>query len=152
MLQPEAIERPQDARVYGQSKVDQCVFRKPVEKHARVVVMIHVNGVLVPTHLQAAMEHFIADINKHFAIKDLGEANYLLGCHIPRNRKEWVHELNQHLCVKTMAERFGVMKATIIQPVAGSAPLSTATGPPTEPMMEEMRGIPYWEAVAEATM
>lgn len=122
-----------------------------MEIDARVVVMVHVDDILVSTHGQAAMEHFIADISKQFAIKDLGEANYCLGCHILRNRKERVLELNQHLCVKTMAERVGVMKTTMIQPVAGSAPLSTATGPPTKPMMEEMRGIPYWEA-AEATM
>lgn len=69
------------------------------------------------------MEQCIANTSKHVAIKDLGEASNYCDCYIPRNRKGRMLELNQHLYIKTIAERFEVMQTTTIPVAAGSIPL-----------------------------
>ena len=49
--------------------------------------------------------------------------------------------------MKIVAERFGIDKTSVIPAAAGTKPLSKADGPQTEAEIEEMRGVPYREAV-----
>lgn len=65
------------------SKAVPSVVRKFVEVGGGVVLVILVDGLVVFTHGQAALEqHFIAELDKRFPIKALKEASYFLGCHI----------------------------------------------------------------------
>lgn len=54
--------------------------------------------------------------------------------------------LNEHLCVQAIAERFKVVKTSIIPGVAGSVRLPEANDSQTKAEAAEMRGIPYRES------
>lgn len=45
-------------------------------RKVEVFLVVHVDNILVSTHAQPAIEQFIAEISKHFAIKDLEEVSY----------------------------------------------------------------------------
>lgn len=123
------------------------MFRKVVGVEAEGVLSVHVDDSLVSTHGQATMEQLISDIGKHFAMKGLGEASYYLGYHTARKRHERVFELDEHLNVKIMAERLGLIHASIVPAVACIVSVPKANRPQADAAMEDLRGIAYREAV-----
>ncbi|CAM9648245.1 unnamed protein product, partial [Ascophyllum nodosum] len=72
---------------FEQAKVDPCVFRKVVDGEAEMVVVVHVDDILAHAKDQATMNRFAAELGRKFKLKDMGEAEYYMGCHITRNRK-----------------------------------------------------------------
>ena len=76
---------------FGQSKVDPCVFRKIADEEVEMMVVVHVDDVLAHAKYQATMERFIAELERNFKLKNMGDAKYYMGCHISRDRK--AHEL-----------------------------------------------------------
>lgn len=87
------------------------------------------------------------------ALPDQGpqRGELLFGLRHCGNRKERVLEFSQHLYVKTIAERFEVVKTSICPAVAGSVPLSKENEYQTKAEAAEMRGT-YREAVWTSTM
>lgn len=108
---------------------------------------VHADETSVSTIGQVEMEQFIANIHKHFAIKDLGEAIYYEGYHTECNEEGHILERNQHIDVKAIAGRHGTMRTSMIRAGAGRFVLPKANGLQTKAEMEEVRGIPHWEAV-----
>ena len=82
-----------------------------------------------------------------FKIKDLGEAEFYLGCHITRNREASRLTFDPHIYAENVAKRFNVTKTSMILMVTGVKPLSKEDGPKSPKEREEMRHIPYREAV-----
>ena len=64
-----------------------------------------------------------------FKIKDLGEFEFNLGCHITRKRRKLTFD--QYIYAKTVAERFDVTKTSMIPMAIGMKPLSKEDGPKT---------------------
>ena len=54
---------------------------------------------------------------------------------------------DQQRYAQTVAERFEIRKTSVIPVSTGRVPLSKADGPQNDAEIEEMRGIPYREAV-----
>ena len=92
-------------------------------------------------------EQALRDLHSCFPIKDLGEASYYLGCHITRDRDAGTLKFDQHRYVQAVAERFGITKTSAIPSAAGEKALSKEDSPQTDAEAEEMRQVPYREAV-----
>ena len=88
----------------------------------------------------------MSDLSSCFKNKDLGEAEFYLGCHITRNREATTLTFDQHIYAETVAKRFNVTKTSMIPMATGVKPLSKEDGPKNPPKKEEMRRIPYREA------
>lgn len=86
------------------------------------------------------MKQCIVYKSKHFMIKDLGEASSTIWAPTSRTRKGQMHELNQCLYVKTIAEGFEVTKTGILPTTAASVLISKVNGLQTDAGMEEMQG------------
>ena len=132
---------------FKQAKADPCVFRKVVDSEAEMVVVVHVDDILAHAEDQATMDRFTAELGQKFKLKDMGDAEYFMGCHITRNRKARELKLDQYLYVESMVKRFDVKKATTIPAASGVLTLSKADEPRNPEEKEEMRKFPYWEAV-----
>ncbi|CAM9372029.1 unnamed protein product, partial [Ascophyllum nodosum] len=111
---------------FEQAKVDPCVFRKVVD---------------------ATMNRFAAELGRKFKLKDMGDAEYYMGCHITRNRKTRELKFDQHLYVESMVKRFNVKKKAKIPAASGVQTLSKADEPQNPEEKEEMKMFPYREAV-----
>ena len=68
----------------------------------------------VAAHDTATLEGFVVELRGKFAIKDLGDANFCKECHITRSREEGIIKFDQHLYVKTVAERDKVAQTSVI--------------------------------------
>ena len=132
---------------FEQAKADPCVFRKVVSGEAEMVVVVHVDDILAHAKDQAMMDRFAAEPGQKFKLKDMGDAGYYMGCHITRNRKARELKLDQHLYVESMVKRFDLKKATKIPAASGVPTLSQADEQRNPGEKEEMRNLPYREAV-----
>ena len=132
---------------FEQAKVDPCVFRKVVDGEAEMVVVVHVDDILAHAKDQATMNRFAAELGRKFKLKDMGEAEYYMGCHITRNRKARKLKFDQHLYVESMVKRFNVKKEAKIPAASGVQTLSKVDEPQNPEEKEEMKMFPYREAV-----
>lgn len=93
------------------------------------------------------MERSIIELGQKFAIKDLGKAEFYVGCQIFRDRLERKLRLGQHLYVQTIADRVEVSRITMIPVAVGVVPLSKKNKPQTPEEEAKMRNILYRETV-----
>ena len=89
----------------------------------------------------------LSDLSSRFKIKDLDEVEFYLGCHITRNREARTLTFDQYIYAETVAKRFNVTKTSMIPIATGVKPISKEDGPKNPKGREEMRRIPYREAV-----
>ena len=123
------------------------MFRRLVDGEVVAVIVVYVDDILLASITRDVEERVVSDLRSCFRIKDLGEAEFYLECHITRNREARTLTFDQHLYAETVANRFYVTKTSMIPMAAGVKPLSKGDGPKTAKEKEEMRHIPYREAV-----
>ena len=111
------------------------------------VVVVHVDDTLSHAKDQATMDRFAAELGQKFKLKDMGDTEYYMGCHITRNHKVCELKLDQHLYVESMVKRFDVKKSTKIPAASGVQTLSKADEPRNPEEKEKMRKFPDREAV-----
>ncbi|GMQ07645.1 hypothetical protein CsSME_00051760 [Camellia sinensis var. sinensis] len=81
-------------------------------------------------------------------MKDMGEASYVLGVKILRDRSRRLLGLSQETYIKTILERFQMQSCKPIDtPVAKGESLSLDMGPKTQEENEKMARVPYANAV-----
>ena len=131
---------------FEQSKAVPCVFRKIADKEVEMVVVMHVNDILAHAKDQATTERFAAVLGRKFKLKGMGDAKYYMGRHITRDHKAHELKLDQRLYVKSMVEKFGVMKASMI-PASSGVPTLSRADEPKIPEKKEMLKFSYREAV-----
>ena len=85
----------------------------------------------------------LSDLSSYFNIKDLGEAELYLACHIMRNREARTLTFDQHIYTEIVAKPLNVTKTSMVLMATGVKPLCKKGGSKTPPKREEMRRIPY---------
>ncbi|CAM9326957.1 unnamed protein product, partial [Ascophyllum nodosum] len=85
------------------------------------------------------MNRFAAELGRKFKLKDMGDAEYYMGCHITRNRKARELKFDQHLYVESMVKRFNVKKEAKIPAASGVQTLSKADEPQNPEEKEDMK-------------
>ena len=88
------------------------------------------------------------DLAKKFEMKDLGEAHFILGIQIERNRSAHTLSLSQQAYIKKIVERYGMSESkAVATPLDPGAKLSKSDCPTTAEQAAEMKHIPYQSAV-----
>ena len=87
-------------------------------------------------------------LSKNFSMKDLGEASYILGIRIYRDRSKRMLGLSQSMYIDTIVKRFGMenSKRGLI-PLRHGISLSKSMSPKTLEEMAYMDRIPYASAI-----
>ena len=87
-------------------------------------------------------------LSEQFQMKDLGEASYVLGIQIIRDRKNKLLALSQATYIDKVLKRFSMSNAKKgLMPTRHGISLSRDQCPVTPDEIEEMRRIPYASAV-----
>ena len=87
-------------------------------------------------------------LSKTFSMKDLGEASFVLGIRIYRDRSKRMLGLSQSLYIDTIIKRFKIenSKRGLI-PMRHGIVLSKGMAPKTAEDMDRMSGVPYTSAI-----
>ena len=109
--------------------------------------MVYVDDILLTSKTKEDEGRTLSDLNSCFKIKDLGEAEVYLECPITRNREARALTFDQHISAETVAKRFNVTKTSMIPMATRVESLSKEDGPKTPKEREEVRRIPYRDAM-----
>lgn len=96
-------------------------------------------------------ERALVDLQSNFPIKDLGQISHHLGCRVSRDRKVETVTIDQRQHANEMIKSFKIVERSKTPVTTGAAALPKIDGPRNGDEANNMRNIPYREAV-EALM
>lgn len=136
-------------RGYGYIKnpEEPCVYKK-ISGSQTVFLVLYVDDILLIGNDKPTLEATKAWLGDNFSIKDLGEAAYILGIKISRDRSRRTLQLSQEVYIDNMLEKFsmqGSKKGSL--PIAHGCKLSKDLCPKTKSERLRMNGIPYASAI-----
>jgi hypothetical protein len=124
-----------------------CVYKK-VSGSAFVFLVLYVDDILLIGNDIPMMEVVKSLLRKSFSMKDLGEATYILGIKIHRDRSKRLIGLNQDVYIDKILNRFNMQDSKKgFLPMWHGITLSKKQCPTDPDDQERMRVIPYASAI-----
>jgi hypothetical protein len=128
---------------------DNCVYVQRKEQQPVIYLLLYVDDLILICKEVSRLELVKKELMRHFDMKDMGEAHFILGLQIHRDRANGRLSLSQAEYARTVLERFDMADCK-----AASTPMSTGTklvkeGDSMTPTadVEEMKNVPYSQAV-----
>ena len=84
-----------------------CIYKK-INKSVVVFLVLYVDDILLIGDDVPAMQGIKVWLSSQFSMKDLGEASYILGMKIYRDRSRKLLGLSQLMYIDTMLKRFSI--------------------------------------------
>ena len=124
-----------------------CVYKK--EEQSKVVFLVlYVDDILLIGNDVPTLGATKAWLRNNFAMKDLGEASYILGIKIYRDRSKRVLALSQSTYLDKVLRRFSMQESKKgLLPVRHGIKLSKSQCAVTPDELRRMSGIPYASAI-----
>ena len=79
---------------FEQCLVDPCVFRRMVDDEVAAMLVVHVDDIKI-TATKEITESVVADLNKRFPTKHIGEVTWYMGSEYKRDREKGSLEISQ---------------------------------------------------------
>ena len=134
---------------YGfvENKVDQCIYCK-VSGRKFIFLILYVDDILLVSSDLGLLHEIKRMLSKNFDMKDLGEASFVLGIEIHRNRSRGLLGLSQSAYVDRILERFNMQQCKLgIAPVWKGDKLSLSQCPHSDFEKAQMKNVPYASAL-----
>jgi hypothetical protein len=116
---------------FTRSKDDHCVYFKLIGDHL-IYLVLYVDDMLLIGNNKEIIQDVKNQLSSKFDMKDLGDANFILGMEIKRDwekRKLW---LNQRKYVETILQRFNMHEFKLVKvPIPVGVKLSADKCPKT---------------------
>jgi hypothetical protein len=126
---------------------DRCVFVGIFDGDL-CYIAVYVDDLLIMASTLKTIKYIKSALHNRFQMSDLGEAAFLLGWSIVRNRSTRTISLYQTKYAQTILERFNHSNANpVAMPLDPSVRLSKEMEPKTPHDIEQMSKVPYREAV-----
>ena len=124
-----------------------CVYKK-ISGSTITFLVLYVDDILLIRNDVGMLSSVKAWRSKNFSVKDLGEATYVLGIHIYRDRLRRLPGLSQSMYIDTIVKRFGMenSKRGFI-PMRHGAQISKEHSSKTPEDRALMEKIPYASAI-----
>ncbi|KAI3723535.1 hypothetical protein L2E82_35178 [Cichorium intybus] len=132
---------------FSRSEDESCVYVKASGSIVTFLVL-YVDDILLMGNDIPTLQSVKAWLGKCFAMKDLGEAAYILGIRILRDRKKRLIGLSQGTYLEKVLKRFSMENSKKGElPIQSNAKLSKTQSPSTDKEIAEMSRVPYASAV-----
>ena len=136
-------------KTYGfkQNEDEPCVY-KLIKESSVVFLILYVDDILLIGNDVGVLSSVKEWLSKQFQMKDLGEASYVLGIQIIRDRKNRLLALSQASYIDKVLTRFSMQHSKKgLLPTRHGVVLSKEHCPKTPQEEEDMRRVPYASAV-----
>ncbi|KAL6333654.1 hypothetical protein AAG906_028839 [Vitis piasezkii] len=117
---------------FKDNTVDRCIYLR-VSRSSYIFLVLYVNDILLASNNSDLLIETKHMLSTHFDIKDLGEASYVLGIKILRDRANGVLKLSQRTYIEKILKKFNMHNCSYTR----------AQCPQNDDEREEMRTIPY---------
>ena len=134
---------------YGfvENTVDRCIYMK-VSGSKFVILVLYVDDILLDANDISLLHDVKKYLSKNFEMKDMGEASYVIGIEIFRDRKQGLLGLSQQGYINKILERFRMDKCSYgIVPIQKGDRFSAMQCPKNDMERKEMESIPYASVV-----
>ena len=109
---------------------------------------MYVDDMLIAKCDRAEIGKLNWQLHKKFSMKELGEAQHILGMRIERERTKKIPRLSQPKYIQKVLKRFNMDKLKpALTPLSTSIRLSDIESPSTKVDTEQMRKIPYASSI-----
>ena len=126
---------------------DHCVYLKR-SSDGFVILSLYVDDILIAGNGKEMIDTTKKWLSSNFEMKDMGEASYVLGVKIIRDRAKRLLGLSQETYIKKMLERYRMQDSKPMDtPVEKSLSLSLDMCPKTPEEKEKMSRVPYASVV-----
>ena len=133
---------------FTRSQADHCVYVYNGNDGIKIYIALYVDDLLIMCnniHKLTALKQHLSTL---FDMKDLGEAHYVLGIQIERDRKHKVLHISQREYIKNVLDRFQMSECNPLStPMDVNVKLSKQQCPTSDEDKHKMQGIPYQSAV-----
>ena len=128
---------------FKENIVDQCIYMK-VNGSKYIFLVLHIDDIL----LVANDTNFLVETKQlyfsHFNMKDLGEASYVLGIQIIRDRPNGIMKLSQHTYIERILKRFNMQSCSSSKaPIVKGDRFSKDQCPQNDIEIYHMKAISY---------
>jgi transposase InsO family protein len=97
--------------------VDQCIYLKVSESKV-IFLVLYVDDILLASSDLGLLHETKQFLSQNFEMKDLGEASYVIGIEIHRDRNQRILKLSQKAYIEKVLERFGLKNySTSVAPI-----------------------------------
>ncbi|CAA0829982.1 Unknown protein, partial [Striga hermonthica] len=132
---------------FHQNPDEPCVYKK-VSGNAVAFVVLYVDDILLIGNDIGMLQSTRAWLSKQFSMKDLGEASFILGIKIYRDRFIRMIGLSQSMYINKVLKRFSMEESKRgYIPMSHGVSLSKMMSPKTPEERERMSHIPYASAI-----
>src|SRR5215813_721669 len=132
---------------FEQNVDEPCVYKRVIDGKV-VFLVLYVDDILLIGNDVKILSNVKTWLANQFQVKDLGEASYVLGIQILRDRKKWLLAMSQASYIDKILIRFGMQNSKKGNlPFRHGIHLSKEQSLKTPQVVEEMRHIPYASAV-----
>ena len=127
--------------------VEDCVYHKFSESKF-IFLILYVDDILLDSSDIGLLHETKKFLSKNFEMKDLGNASFVLGIQILRDRSQGILRLSQKRYIKKVLNRFGMKDCSLGDtPVAKGDKFNLTQCPKNNLEIEEMQKILYASAV-----
>ncbi|CAL2274253.1 unnamed protein product [Prunus armeniaca] len=128
---------------FTENPVDECIYLKFSGSNF-IFLVLYVDDILLATNNLSMLADTKFFLSSHFEMKDMGEASYVLGVEIHRDRSRGMLGLSQKGYIERVLKRFNMLSyASGEVPITKGDKLSRAQSPQNELEKEEMKNRPY---------
>ena len=139
----EVIKAYDFIQTYGEA----CIYKK-VSGSSVAFLILYVDDILLIGNDIEFLDSIKGYLNKSFSMKDLGEAAYILGIKIYRDRSRRLIGLSQSTYLDKVLKKFKMDQAKKgFLPVLQGVKLSQTQCPTTSEDREKMKSVPYASAI-----
>ena len=123
-----------------------CVSQVQWSKH--IFLVLYVDDILLATNNLGILYDTKSFLSKHFEMKDLSDAFFVLGIKIHRDRSRGILGLSQKNYIDKVSKRFGMQNSKLDDtPVSKGDKFSLSQCPKTNLEIQEMEKISYSSAI-----
>ena len=131
---------------FSQNMDDPCVYKK-VSGSSVIFLVLYVDDILLIGNDVPVLQSVKVWLSKSFSMKDLGDATYILGIKIYRDRSRRLLGLSQSTYIDKMLMRFSMDQSKRgFLPMVHGVSLSKSMCPKTQEERDHMSRIPYASA------
>ncbi|GJR43573.1 putative RNA-directed DNA polymerase [Tanacetum coccineum] len=139
----------EEIKKYGftQNPDEPCVYKR-ASVSIIVFLILYVDDILLMGNNIPMLQDVKSWLGKCFSMKDLGEATYILGIKIYRDRSRRLISLSQNAYIDKILQRFKMdTSKRVTIPIQPNVDLRKSLGPSTPAEVKRMKGVPYALAI-----
>ena len=132
---------------FVENLMDQCIYQK-VSGSKICFLVLYVDDILLATNDKDLLHEVKQFLSKNFDMKDMGEASYVIGIKIHRDRPRGILGLSQETYIDKLLERFRMKDCSpSVAPIVKGDRFNLNQCPKNNFERESMKNIPYASVV-----